>query len=69
MQVLTSPGRHRNRTQLNRVLPASERSQGRWNGSPWAADCGGGGRVEYDGVAWSLAYWMGVYHGFLTAKD
>ena len=69
VQVLTASGRHRNRTQLNRVLPASERSQGRWNSSPWAADSGGHGRVEYDGVAWSLAYWMGVYHGFLPANQ
>ena len=65
VQVLTSPGRHRNRTQLNRVLPVSERSQGRWNSSPWIADGGGSGRLENDGVAWSLAYWLGVYHGFL----
>jgi hypothetical protein len=69
VQVLTSPGRHRNRTQLNRVLPASERSQGRWNSSPWTADSGGSGRVEHDGVAWSLSYWLGVYHRFLSIKE
>jgi hypothetical protein len=68
VQVLSAPGRHRNRTQLNRVLPASERSQGRWNSNPWAADSGGSGRLEHDGVAWSLSYWLGVYHGFLPAN-
>ena len=69
VQVLTAPGRHRNRTQLNRVLPASERSQGRWNSSPWVAEVAAADGVEHDGVAWSLGYWLGVYHGFLPAKD
>ena len=57
------------RRQINRVLPISERSQGRWNSNPWIADGGGNGRHEHDGVAWSLGYWLGVYHGFLSAKQ
>jgi hypothetical protein len=56
----------RNRVQFDRVLPASERRLARWNGNPWQADGGGDGRTEHDGAAWALAYWLGVYHGFLT---
>ena len=65
VQVLSAPGIHRHQTQLGRVLPISERSQGRWNSNPWIADVGGDGRHEHDGVAWSLGYWLGVYHGYL----
>jgi hypothetical protein len=68
VQILSTPGIHRHRTQLDRVLPISERSQGRWNSNPWIADGGGDGRHEHDGVAWSLGYWLGVYHGFLPAQ-
>lgn len=53
-----------NRPEYDRVLPASERRLMRWNGSPWAADGAGNGRTEDDGAAWSLAYWIGVHHGF-----
>jgi hypothetical protein len=69
VQILTAPGRHRHVSQINRVLPISERSQGRWNSNPWVADGNGGGRHEHDGVAWSLGYWLGVYHGFLPAAQ
>jgi hypothetical protein len=67
--VKNAPGIHRHTEQLDRVLPASERSQGRWNSSPWLPDEGGEGRNEHDGVAWALGYWMGVYHGYLDAKE
>jgi hypothetical protein len=65
VQILNAPGIHRHVAQLDRVLPISERSQGRWNSNPWVADGGGHGRHEHDGVAWSLGYWLGVYHQFL----
>jgi hypothetical protein len=55
-------GRARNRVELDRVLPASERRLSRWNGNPFAPDGGGDGRSEDDGAAWALAYWLGVYH-------
>ena len=65
----TIVGRRRERIQLDRVLPASERSQGRWNSSPWIADEGSDGRVEHDGTAWALGYWLGVYHGYIAPRD
>jgi len=39
------------------------------NGNPWAGDGGRDGRVEHDGAAWELAYWIGVYHGYLSEED
>jgi hypothetical protein len=66
--VLHAAGRAVNRTQLDRVLPASERVLSRWNGNPFEPDGGGDGRSEDDGAAWALAYWIGVYHGYLP-KD
>jgi len=61
--------RSRNRVELDRVLPASERRLARWNGNPWAPDGGGDGRVEDDCAAWALAYWLGVYHGYVPKGD
>lgn len=52
-------------TEYDRVLPASERRLARWNGNPFQPDGGSDGRIEDDGAAWSLAYWLGVYHGYL----
>lgn len=57
--------RRQRQTETDRVLPASERRLARWNGNPWTPDSGGDGRVEDDGAAWALAYWIGVYHGYL----
>jgi hypothetical protein len=65
VRVKTAKGGRRVRAELDRVLPASERRLARWNGNPWAPDGGGEGRVEDDGAAWALAYWLGVYHGYL----
>lgn len=66
VQMKAEPGgRRRNRGELDRVLPASERRLARWNSNPWAADAGGEGRSEDDGAAFALAYWLGVYHGYL----
>ncbi|WP_422931302.1 hypothetical protein [Singulisphaera sp. PoT] len=67
--VKTEPGVHRHRIQLDRVLPISERAQGRWNRSPWTPDDGTDGRREFDGVAWSLSYWLGVHHGYIPPTE
>jgi hypothetical protein len=61
--------RARNRVELDRVLPASERRLARWNGNPFAPDGGSDGRVEDDCAAWALAYWLGVYHGYLPKAE
>lgn len=63
------PGIHRHDSQLDRVLSPAERTQGRWNANPWLADWGNDGRSEDDGVAWTLGYWMGRYHGFLSPEE
>ena len=65
VNVRVAAGVLRNREQVDRVLPVSERNQGRWNSNPWAADGRGSGKHEHDGVAWSLAYWLGRYHKFI----
>lgn len=65
VRVKTAQETRRTRPELDRVLPASERRLARWNGNPWTADGGGDGRVEDDGAAWALAYWLGVYHGYV----
>jgi hypothetical protein len=69
VSVRTAPGFHRNRGQLDRVLSPAERTQSRWNASPWTADWGNDGRVEDDGVAWLVAYWLGIYHGYISADE
>jgi hypothetical protein len=69
VRVKTAAGPRRVRTELDRMLPASERRLARWNGNPWAPDGGSDGRVEDDGAAWALAYWLGVYHGYLPKGD
>lgn len=52
-------------SELDRVLPISERYLHRWNSNPWEADGGGDGREYDDGGAWLLGYWLGVYYGYL----
>jgi Two component regulator propeller len=69
VSVKAAQGPRRNRVQLDRVLSPAERSQARWNANPWKADWGNDGRVEDDGVAWLVAYWLGVYHGFLAGGE
>jgi hypothetical protein len=59
VRVKTTTGIRRVRTELDRVLPASERRQARWNGNPWVPDGGSDGRVEDDGAAWAVTYWLG----------
>ncbi len=53
---------------LTRVLPADERSFEKWNADPYVPDEGYGGRVEDDGAAYLLPYWMGRFHGFIAEK-
>ncbi len=67
--VLKAAAPAKNRTQLDRVLPASERPLSRWNGNPFEADGGGDGRSVDDGAAWALAYWLGVHHRYLAAGE
>jgi hypothetical protein len=69
VSIRTAAGVHRHATQLDRVLSPAERTQARWNANPWNADWGGDGRREDDGVAWLVAYWLGVYHGFLAPDE
>jgi hypothetical protein len=67
VRVKTAEGLHppAHEVEIDRVLPASERRLTRWNGNPFAPDGGDDGRTEDDGAAWALAYWLGVYHGYL----
>ncbi|MCI0464594.1 MAG: hypothetical protein L0Z62_47295 [Gemmataceae bacterium] len=69
VQLRTPPGGSRGRSELDRVLPASERRLARWNGNPWVPDGGADGRQEDDGAAWALAYWLGVYQGYLPKGE
>jgi hypothetical protein len=69
VSIRTATGIHRHNTQLDRVLSAAERTQSRWNASPWSADWGHDGRSEDDGVAWMVAYWLGVYHRYLSPDE
>jgi hypothetical protein len=69
VSVRNAPGPRRNRAQLDRVLSPAERTQARWNANPWNADWGSDGRQEDDGVAWLVAYWLGAFHGYLSADE
>lgn len=69
VRVKVGRGDRHGQAELDRVLPASERRLSRWNGNPWVADGGGDGRQEDDGAAWALAYWIGVYHGYLPKGE
>lgn len=62
-------GGGRSKGDLDRVLPASERAVSRWSESPWEPDAGSAGGEEHGGTPWLLAYWMGVYHGYIAATD
>ena len=53
---------------LTRVVPADERAFQKWNGDPYLPDGGHGGRLEDDGAAYLLPYWMGRFHGFIAEK-
>jgi hypothetical protein len=53
---------------LTRVLPADERAFEKWNADPYVPDDGYNGRLEDDGAAYLLPYWMGRFHGFIAEK-
>jgi hypothetical protein len=69
VRIKTASKGARNQQELDRVLPASERPLSRWNGNPFDGDGGGDGRTEHDGAAWLFAYWIGVYHGYLSKDE
>ena len=50
-----------------KVLPVDERYFNHWNASPWVLDTGGSGRSIGSGAVYTLPYYMGLYHGFITA--
>ena len=57
------------RPQLERVLPANERWQDRWNGNPYVLNGGGSGMTQSDPGAWLLPYWMGRFYGLIGADE
>lgn len=69
VRLRQEPGLRRINTTLDRVLSPAERTQERWNANPWRPDWSGDGRHEADGVAFSLGYWLGVYHGYLSPEE
>jgi hypothetical protein len=46
------------------VVPANERTQGRWNGDPYDL-VGGSGFIEMDPGAWLLPYWLARHYGLI----
>ncbi len=69
VRLRQQPGLRRTNVHLDRVLSPAERTQTRWNSDPWRPDQGADGRHEADGVAFSIAYWLGVYHGYLSPDE
>jgi hypothetical protein len=55
----------RNRSEMTRVLPLSERWVVRWNSDPFAPDGGDDGASEEDGAAFLFPYWLGMSHGYI----
>jgi hypothetical protein len=55
----------RNRSEMTRVLPLSERWTVRWNSDPFSPDGGDDGASEEDGAAFLFPYWLGVFHGYI----
>ncbi len=54
---------------LTRVLPADERPFKKWNADPYEPDSGDDGRMEDDGSAYLLPYWMARFHGFIREAE
>ena len=50
---------------IARVLPADERAFAKWNTDPYAPDNRHDNRLEDEGAAYLLPYWMGRFHGFI----
>jgi hypothetical protein len=51
---------------LLQTVPVDEYCFAKWNADPFVPDAGGDGRVEDDGAAYLLPYWMGRYHRFIA---
>lgn len=51
-----------------KVLPIDERVILQWSDDPWQLDSGGDGRELATGSPFLLAYYMGLYHGFIVEK-
>ncbi len=51
-----------------KVLAVDERHFHHWNHDPWQLDCAGDGRSLANGAVYTLAYYLGLYHGFI-ARD
>jgi len=51
---------------LLRSVPVDEYCFAKWNADPFVPDAGGDGRVEDDGAAYLLPYWMGRFHGLIA---
>ncbi len=50
------------------TLPIDERHFHVWADDPWRLDTGGEGKILADGAAFILAYYMGLYHGFIIEE-
>lgn len=57
------------RRNTSRLLPPSERAVIQWDGNPYSASDGGGGREECEPHFWLLPYWMGRHHGLIAPPD
>lgn len=51
---------------LLQSVPVDEYCFAKWNADPYVPDGGGDGRVEDDGAAYLLPYWMGRFHGLIA---
>jgi len=49
----------------NLVLPIDERQSLSWSEDTWALNTGGNGHRLRDGCPFLLAYYMGLYHGYI----
>jgi hypothetical protein len=52
-------------TEVNRILPPSERATIRSDSNLYSAVRGEDGMSESSGVFWLLPYWMGRYYGYI----
>jgi hypothetical protein len=65
--ALDDPGTRRRGYRVNgKVVPVDERHFNHWNHDPWTLDSGGDGRGLADGAVYTLAYYLGLYHGFIA---
>ena len=65
LNFVGEPDRFGRRNSIDRVLPANERGQSRWNADPFDVADTGSGFVEMDPGAWLLPYWLARYHNLI----